>query len=349
MVGLLAIAGVASAAAPQPTTLVRTPAQVKALTQDGGLVAWLGGDGKKCNSVHVTGNGKAFTLPQPSNTSTTCHWAIPSGAADLALAAGATPVAALWTLHESGSDLLMTAQVGGKEIKVDRIAHAGGTGWWLGGLVGGGTTLAYSSVDVEYVDPLACGSGGSCKKKIAGGGIDLVTAGEKTVLPHAGPALELAVSPGRIAYIPATTVATNGVPTSSPGAMVQVENVSNGAVVSRATPVGIPLAVGLSAHVLAVLSTYAQGSLRITWYNPTTGHKLGGIGVPLGTNAIAVSDQFIVYRFGHTLQAFVLATQHARPLGTINTPYVGLSLDDGRLVWAENYNAYGLIRGLSIH
>jgi hypothetical protein len=347
--GLLAIAGVASAATatPTPTTIAHTTGTVKALAQDGGLLGWLGGDGKHCNAVHLNGGGKAYVLPQPQNTSMTCHWALSNGVVHLAIAADA--LAALWTLHENGSDFVMTAQIGGREFEVDRLAHAGGTGWWLGGITGEGTTLAYSAVDVEYVDPLACGSGGSCKKKVAGGGIDLVTAGQKTALPHTGPAVDLAVSNGRIAYIPATTVAKGGFPASSATTLVQVRDASSGTLVSRAKPVGLPLAVGLSSHVLAVLTRNAKGTQRLTWYDPATGRKLGGIGVPVDTAAIAVNDQFIVYRFGRGLRAVVLATHHVRPLGKTAPVYVGLSLDQGRLVWAENHTTYGLIRALSIH
>ena len=344
----LAIAGIASAAAPQPTTLVHAPAPVKALAQDGGLLAWLGGDGKKCNSVHVTGGGTTYVLPQPSNKSMTCHWALSSGTVELAIAAGAA--AALWTLHERSADLVITAQqAGGKEIKVDQLAHLDGTGWWLGGIAGGGTTLAYSSVDVAYVDPLGCASGGSCKKKIAGGGIDLVTAGQKIVLRKAGPALGPAISNGRIAYIRATTVAKNGSPASSSGATVPVEDISTGAIISQAKPVGVPLAVGLSSHVLAILSRNVH-ILRLSWYDPATGKKLGGIGVPVQTApTLAVNDQFVVFRFGRHIRALVLATRHVHPLGKTATNYLGLSLDSGRLVWAENHKTSGVIRALPIH
>jgi hypothetical protein len=346
--GFLAIAGIASAAAPQPTTLVRTPAPVRALTQDGGMLAWLAGDGKKCNAVHLVGGGHTYVLPQPPNTSMTCHWALSSGTVHLALASGVT--AALWTLHEPRLDFVMTAQVadGGQEVEVDRLAHTDGTGWWLGGIAGGGATLAYSSVDVEYVDPLGCGSGGSCKKKIAGGGIDLVAAGRKTALPKAGPALGLAISSGRLAYIRATTVAKDGSPASGAGVPVRVVDVANGAIVSLAKPVGVPLAVGLSAHVLAVLSRNVH-VLRLSWYDPATGHKLGGIGVPLQTAPVlAVSDQSVVFRFGRSLRALVLARLHIHPLGTAAVQPVGLSLDQGRLVWAENHHTYGLVRALPV-
>jgi len=342
----LAIVGIAAAAAPQPTTIVRTPAPVEALAQDGGMLAWLAGDGKKCNTIHMSGGGNTYILPQPPTGGKTCTWDLSDGAEQLAIAAGAT--AALWTLHERGSDFVMTAEAGGKEIAVDRLAHQrDGTGWWLGGTTGGGSTLAYSSVDVEYIDPLGCGSGGSCKKKIADGGIELVTAGQKASLPGAGPALGLAVSGGRMAYIPATTVA-HGAPASSPSVAIPVVDASSGAIVSQAKTVGVPFAVGLASHILAVLSRGAH-NLRLTWYDPASGQRLGGVAVPAQTAPmLGVSDQAIVYRFGRALRAVLPGTGHVRPLGKTAIQYLGLSLDGGRLVWAENHRRSGRIRALSV-
>ena len=344
--GLLVIAGVAAAATPQPTTLKQLSVPVRAVAQDGGMLAWLASDKTKCNTVHIVGNGKTYVLPHPTNGSMTCHWNLANGPEQLAIASSGTP-AALWTLHEGGSDFVMTAQVGGPEKEVDRLAHqTDGTGWWLSSVTGGGTTLAYSSVDVEYVNPIACGEGGSCKKYIAGGGIYLVAAGQKTLLHSSGPALGLAVSGGRIAYIRATDVAKGGKPASTADAPVQVVDLSDGAVVSRAKPVGIPLAVGLSPHVLAVLSRNGY-NLRLTWYDPATGRKLGGIGVPVQTaSELAVNDQFAVYRFGVHLRALAVAKDHIHVLGKTGPAYLGLSLDQGRLVWAENSQSSGRIRAL---
>jgi hypothetical protein len=347
IVGFLAIAGIASADPPQPTTLVHAPGPVKALAQDGGRLGWLARNSKMCNTVHLIGGGKTYVLPQPSTSSMTCHWALSSGTVHLAVAADAS--AALWTLHEKGSDFVMSARVGGKEIEVDRLAHPDGTGWWLGAISGGGSTLAYSPINVQYVDPLGCGSGGSCKKKIAGARIELVTAGQKAPLPGSGPALALAVNNGRIAYIPATTVASNGSPASTAGAVVRVEDVSTHTIVSQEKTVGVPLAIGLAPHVLAVLSRNVQ-TLRLVWYDPATGRKLGGIGVPTDTvSELAVNDQFVAFRFGRSLRALVLATGHVRPLGQTAIYTLGLSLDQGRLVWAENSHTAGLIRALTLH
>ena len=349
IVGLFAIVGVAAAAAPKPFTIERTDSPVAALTQDGDMLAWLSGDRTKCNGIEMSGGGNTYTLPQPQNTSLTCHWNMAAGIQRLAIAAGAP--AALWTLHEggSGSDYVLTAVTGGKEIKVERLVHqSDGTGWWLGGIAGGGSTLAYSSVDVTYVDPLGCGSGGSCAKKITDGGIDLVSAGQKTAVPHADPALALSVNGGRIAYIPATAVSKAGAPVSGPGGPVRVIDASDGSLVSQVSTVGVPVAIGLSGQVLGVLSRNGS-KLRLTWYDPSNGAKLGGVGVPSKTaHQIAVSDQAIVYRVTHFFKAVMVSSGHMHGIGRTLTRSVGLSLDNGRLIWAESSHTAGRIRGLNV-
>ena len=49
---------------------------------------------------------------------------------------------ALWTLHERDTDFVLTAAFGGKEAKVEQLAHASdGTGSWLGGIAGAAVPL----------------------------------------------------------------------------------------------------------------------------------------------------------------------------------------------------------------
>ncbi len=347
--GLLVVAGTAAAASAQPATVRHSPSPVEAVAQDGGLLAWLSGDGSKCNVVHVSGRGTNELLPRPATGSMTCHWDLSAGAQQLAIAAGSAE--ALWTLHESGSvpfDYVMSAQVGGKEVQVDRLAHdSDGTGWWLGGLAGGGKTLAYSSVEVEYVDKLGCASGGSCKKKIAGGAIQFVSAGHATPLANSLPALDLAVSDGRIAYVPATAVAKNGTPVPSSSANVQVADIAKGTFV-QAKPVGVPLAVALASRVLAVLTRGARNT-RLTWYDPATGTKQGGIAVSGKTSPeLAANNAVVVYRVGRVLRVLVVATGRTHVLASVAGAPVGLSLYRSRLVWAENRRASGDIRSLTV-
>jgi hypothetical protein len=346
--GLLALAGAAAAGTSQPQTLLRSPGPVDAITQDGRAVAWLASGGSKCNAVHVVGPKGSGTMPQPSSTSMTCHWNLAAGRSQLAFASGVS--SALWTLHESGSvrfDYVLSAREHGSEQQIDRLAHASdGTGWWLAGVAGAGTTLAYSKVDVEYVDKLGCLKGGSCKKKIAGGGIYTVSDGQATELPASPPALELAAAGNRIAYVPATAVAKSGAPAPNRSAAVVIVDAHKGTVVSQAQPDGLPLAIALSPHVLAILTRHGHHD-RVSWYAAGNGEKLGSSAVPRSTAPqLTASNRVVVYRVGRLLRGIALGSSHTRKLARTAPNAVGPSLLRHRLVWAENTAKDARIREL---
>lgn len=351
MAGLLAVGGTAAGANARPVTLSIGAAPVDAVTQDGSLVGWLAGDGSKCNVVHVLSPAGAEVFPRPATQSMTCHWDLSAGNPELALAAGAS--AALWTLHESGDvsfDYVMSAKVGGREMEVDRLAHdSDGTGWWLGGIAGSGATLAYATVDVEYVDKLGCSENGACKKKIAGGGIQLVSDGQATPVPGSVPALDLAVSDGRIAFVPANAVAKDGSPAPNRVAPIEVEDAQTGAVVSQAQPAGLPLAIALSPRVLVAL-TRKGGNERLAWFDAADGTMLGSTAVPHNTSPqLAASNGLIVYRVGRVLRSIVVLTGRVSTLArTASSSVVGLSIQRGRLVWAENSAGSSRVRSLSL-
>jgi hypothetical protein len=349
--GLLVLAGSAAAAA-QPTahTLRKSPGgPIEAIAQDGSSVAWLSSSSKACNAIHVLSPGVPDRiLPQPSSGSTTCHWDLAGGQEQLAFATGVST--ALWTLHESGPapfDSVLAASIGGPERQIRRLAHASdGTGDWLVGVAGAGKTLAYSWDDVEYVDKLACLSGGSCKQKIADGGIRIVTRTGDQPLPGALPALQLAASAGRIAYIPAT-IAKAGRPLASANNFVYVVDGVSGASLGHAFVRGIPAAIALSPHVLAVLTQRGPHD-RISWFSATGETKLGSVLVASrAATQFAASDQLIVYRVNRTLYGISTATGRIQLLAKTTADNVAFSLAKGRLVWAENHAGTGRLRALS--
>jgi hypothetical protein len=351
--GLLVLAGAAAAAPPSGHTLRKsTSGPIEAIAQDGSSIAWLtsGSKTKTCDAVHVLTTGKPDrNLPQPAPSSLTCNWVLSDGVSQLALATGTST--AMWTLHESGPapfDYVLAAPIGGPEKQIARLAHAGdGTGDWLGGVAGAGKTLAYSWDDVEYVDKLACLSGGTCKMKVADGGIKLVTRSAVTALPKAEPALQLAASAGRIAYIPATTVKA-GRPSPSANNVIYLVDAATGNVIGHPLVHGIPAAIALSPHVLAVLTQRGPRD-RISWFSTADASKLGSVlvsqrAVPV---ELAASDQLIAYRVGRTLYGVSTATGRVRALASTGLNYLGLSLRNGLLVWAENKGAGGKLRALA--
>jgi hypothetical protein len=242
----------------------------------------------------------------------------------------------------------VAASVGGPERQLKRLARASdGTGDWLGGVAGAGHTLAYSWDDVEYVDPAGCLSGGSCKQKVADGGIRLVSRTDVTALPGALPALQLAAAAGRIAYVPATVV-KSGRPTVSLNNTLPIVDAVTGDPVGQAFVRGIPIAIALSPHLFAVL-TMSGPHDRISWFSATDGTKLGSVLVSAGAAPqLAASNHLIVYRVGRLLRGVAVRNGRNRKLVKTGLNYVGLALARGRLIWAENHNGTGRLRALAV-
>jgi hypothetical protein len=352
--GLLVLVGSAVAGRPTTHTLRKSASgPIEAIAQSNGVAAWLasGAKAKTCNLVHVMTPGKRDrTLPQPAPGSLTCNWTIADGQPQLAVASKIST--ALWTLHEGGPqpfDWVIAASVGGPERQIAHLAHASsGTGDWLEGVAGAGKTLAYSWDDVEYVDPNACLSKGMCKQKIADGGIRLVTKTTDMPLPGAGPAILLAASAGRIAYVPATTV-HGGRPYTSANNVLQIVDATTGATVGQAPVKGFPIAIALSPNVLAVLTTQGTPHDRISWFSATNGSKLGSVVISgLAEPQLATSDRLIVYRVGLLLRDVSTHTGHIGKLVKTAQNFLGLSLANGRLIWAENHNNTGRLRALAV-
>ena len=351
--GLLLLAGSAVAGRPTAHTLRKSAGgPIEAIAENNGVAAWFTSSTKgACNLVHVLSPGKRDrTLPQPPSTSKTCTWDLTDGPSQLAVASRMST--ALWTLHESAPqlDYVLAAPYGGPERQVGSLHHTSdGTGEWLGGVAGAARTLAYSWVDVEYVDPSGCiGGTGSCKEKIADGGIRLVTKNSVTPLPGAEPALQLAASSGRIAYIPATIVHGNR-PSATTNATLPIVDATTGEVLGQPKVHGIPIAIALSSSVFAVLTTLAGPHDRISWFSATDGTKLGSVLVSsFATPQLAASDQLIVYRTGRLLRDVSTSTGHLGKLVQTGLNNVGLSLAHGRLIWAENHNGTGRLRALAV-
>lgn len=353
--GLLVLAGVGSAAAGKPTahTLRKnTTGPIEAVAQDGTFAAWLSSGGTRaCDAVHVLSPHKPDrTLPKPSSGTMTCNWTLTDGRPQLAFASRIST--ALWTLHESGPapfDFVLAASIGGPERRLDRLAHASdGTGRWLGGVAGAGKTLAYSWDDVEYVDSQGCLSGGSCKEKIADGGIRLVSRATATPLPGAGPALALAAAAGRLAYIPATKAGKNGRPEASAGSTLQILDGTTGEVVSQVVVHALPLAIALSTHVFGVLTQNGHHD-KVSWYDPATGTKLGSVSISRkAAPQLAASDQLLVYKVGRLLHRIAAHGGRSRKLVKTAPGAIGLSLARGRLLWIENRGNVGRLRAVAV-
>ena len=351
--GLFVLAGSAAAGAPTGYTVRKSASgPIVAIAQNNGIAAWFTSSTKTCNLVHILTPGKHDrTLPPTSAESMTCRWSLLDGQPQLAVASRMSTV--LWTLHQTGSssfDQVLAASLGGSERQLRQFSHgSGGTGRWLGGVAGAGRTLAYSWYDIEYVNPTKCLSTGLCKQKIADGGIQVVTRTADTPLPGALPALQLAASGDRIAYIPATT-AHAGRASGGHNATLYVVDAGTGDAVGSVTVHGEPAAIALTSHVLAVLLDQGGPRERISWYTPSGSKRLGTVLVSEhATPQLAVSNQLIVYRVFSKLNGIPLHGGRIRTLAKTSADNtVGLSLANGRLLWAVNHGDTGRLRALGV-
>jgi hypothetical protein len=343
-----------AAAKPRPQTIYQlTGGTIQAFAQDGQAIAWFTPSTKACNAVSVlsVANGARVLLPDesPGAPNVTCRWEVVQPVR-LALAGDD----ALWTLREVGPvpfDYILGAGVSDpRERRFKEVAHAGkGPGLWLGGIAGSRTTLVYAVASVAYVDEVACLSGGSCEMKIAGGGIYRVM-GRKPppLIEGTTAAVSVAASATSVAYVPAASVGKGGMPLPAADLPIEVRDVRTGALISHAMPQGTPLAIALSATVLAALERTPSG-LRIAWYDPASGDLRGSVPVPAGTAPeLTANDQVVVFRVGRSIRSVAVATQKVTTLTQAAATPIGLSIAGARVAWAENVKGRGRIRALTV-
>lgn len=344
-----------AAAAPRPQTLFALPSgTIQGFAQDRSLVAWFSPDRKRCNAVNVLSltQGTRVVLPDESGSApnVTCRWdLVPQSPVPLALAG----TDALWVLREAGAvpfDYILGAGYPNdtRERRVKEVAHSSkGPGLWLGGIAGDHDSLVYATTTVSYVDELACLSNGSCDMKISGGGIFRVVGSKPPVqIDAAPPAVEVAVSGTNVAYVQAATIGKNGTPGASADLPIEVRNTITGALVCRAKPGGVPLAVALSPLYVSAIERTPLG-LRLAWYDATSGDPRGSVSLPAGTSPeLAASDQLLAFRVGRSISGVRLPAHRVTPLARAAGTPIGMSLEGGRLAWAENVGGKGRIRAL---
>jgi hypothetical protein len=347
-----------------PQTLYASPSgTIQAFAQDGPLLAWFAPSTKACNAVWVLSldNGGRVRLPDETSAAAnvTCRWDV-TPPVNLALAGPN----ALWTLREKQATLPFDYVLGAgvsdaRERRFQEVTHAKrGPGLWLGGIAGdsigagpqAASALVYGTATVQYVDEIACLSGGSCQMKLAGGGVYRVVGRPPAVLiPNTHAAVTVAVSGSTLAYVPAASAGAGGRPIAAADLPIAIVDVDTGASIANVSPEGTPVAIALAHDVLATLER-TPGGLTLAWYSATTGTGLGSVAVPAATApSIGANDQIAVFRVGRFLHVLTFATGHSRTVAeTVGRP-IGVSLEGSRLAWAENIRGRGRIRALFVN
>lgn len=352
---LAAVLAEPAAATQSPQTLWAPPnTLIAAFAQDGQNIAWVGSHPTGCNTVHLQSLqfGVGYDLPSGS-AQVTCHFVWSKReAVELALAGGH----ALWSLPQESPlalDYLLGAGVLPSERAERRfleVTHnARGVGQWLGGVAGSGDTLAYAVTSVDWDDEAGCLAGtGPCTLTKSGGGVYVVRGRLPQKVPDTPAAVEVATAAGEIAYVPTGRLEQNGRPRPTADVPIAIVDAGSGQQVANVVPQGVPLAIAMSAHVLATLERTPIG-LRLAWYDATTGRARGSIPVPKTTSAwLTASDELVVFRVGRSIRGVSVASHQSRRLTTAAATPIGLSLEGGRLAWAENLKDGSRIRAIYV-
>jgi len=348
-----------AAIGPRPQTLWQNPAHqpIKAFAQDGRLLAWFTPSTGGCNQVTILDLGDGTHIGLPSNTTqnVTCRWTV---VPPVRLALAGTN--ALWTLREAAPaplpfDYVLGAGVRDpKERRFQEVAHASrGAGLWLGGIAGDTDTLVYAITSVDYVNEVTCLSDptapGACAMKVVGGGIYRVVGREQPKLvPGTTAALDVAAAGSTVAYVPTATISAHGAPQASAEMPIEVRDATTGALVARVEPQGTPIAIALTTHLLATLEQTPLG-LTLAWYDLGTSALSGSVPVPKTTSRVlSASDQLIVFEVGRSIRSVNPTSHRVTTLARAGSTPIGLSVEAGRVAWAENIKGRGRIRGLTV-
>lgn len=351
-VSLVAVAAPAAGATPK-TLVSLSGTTIVGFAQNGPFYAWFVKGGRRCNTIHIRSliNPLSAVVPNVDAHNVTCTWQIGNNPIPLAIDTNANT---LWTLSESTPlqyDYLIGAgalPANKSERRLQQLAHTSkGAGLWLGGIAGSGNTLAYAVTSVDYKDEAGCLAGtDTCDMMIVSGGVYRLD-GWHPKLVYDRAAIALAASQNTIAIVPTDSVTKNGQPVAGADLPIIVVNAKTGAQISSFSPQGTPVAIALSAHVLATIERTPIGT-RIAWYNPLTGSAIGS--APVATAAapeLTVSDKYVVFRIGRSIRSIDIATGQIRTLARAAATPIGLSLVGTRLAWAEDLkNGTARVRAL---
>ncbi|HEY2310781.1 MAG TPA: hypothetical protein VGH46_06665 [Gaiellaceae bacterium] len=336
-----------------PRTLLKTNTPIRAFAQDSSRFAWV--DGKWHVDAHKLGS-KAKTLligtahPYTGGTETVTP--------QLALAGSRVA----WTRNGGGNDFETGVFVrnAGAKAKARLVFNTAAdreerTGSYFGALAAGSSTLAFTTVHYQCVDPADC-SELAAQPSGAGGAFRVIGTSRTAQVPNAPGSLDLAVSAGRIALLraPALISPTEISDVSSPSlvrpaATVEIRNVTTGALISAFTPPGTVKALALTGSVAAVIDDLGDGTTQIERYDATTGALLGSTGDIAAGNTLAAGANTFVYSVGGgKIEAMDATTGAQRVLAVSPAAPIGLSIAGKRVAWAVNEHGHGQVLALTL-
>ena len=318
-----------------PEMLALVKGHVIGVAQTADSVAWLESTASGCRLRIQTSNSRS------TRTFRYAEGCLPDQ--DLAL----TTHSAAWGGYEEVRCSETTAAVYAETNQRSRLVQeipgdCLGYGTSFQGLVSDGSSFFYSLL-MTSPKPFSsrCGEGGACFFRLAGGRIMRITGSRPLPVRGLPPAVLLAASNGRIALVaPTRRGESNGHgaldwPRAALDGGVQIRSTSSGSLVGSFRPAGLVRSVSLSAYRAVVLVQSGQGR-RIEWYDADSGIRLGAAPVPSATAAISTDGRFVAFATRTTVFVLDLETGAQRLLRHATGDVVSVSVDGGRVVWAEN-------------
>jgi hypothetical protein len=241
---------------------------------------------------------------------------------------------------------IATAAAGDKAHEIGSFATGPGVeGEYLTGGDGDGNTLVYAVVRKELAgsercldEPVPCGH-------VSSGAGRRVSDQTARPMPSVPVPDMLDVSVGLVAvapaqerwqeYDPRVVAADVPVPAAVNGP-VEVGDVLTGALQSTFAPRGRVLDLALDRDSTAVLVDTGS-ALRIERYAVRSGRLIETVRVPDGAQDLDVGSGTVVYRVGNDI--WRLTSHRTSPIAHTSVPPIGLSIDGGRIAWAENVGA----------
>jgi hypothetical protein len=350
---VLAVVQAASARETKTTrTLLTTKTTIRAFAQDSSRIAWIG---RKWHvDVRGTGHRPKTVLVGSAHPFVGGSGGVPSR---LALVGSR----AFWTRHGGGNDFetsvwtrKVVARGSARMVFLTAADREDRSGSYFGGLAAGSSTVAFTTVDYQCLDPDTC-SQLTVEPTVLTGTYRVTGTASRVQVPNAPGSVDLAVGAGRVALLPApgqiapSQVGEVTAPSlAEPGTTVEIRDAVTGALSAQFTPPGTVRALALSGAVAAVVDRLGDGTTAIERYDPTTGTLLGAtIDVAAG-DSLSVSGHTLVYAVGNTIEAMDATTGTQRVLAASPGPPIGLSVAGKRVAWAVNAHGRGRVLALTL-
>ena len=120
-----------------------------------------------------------------------------------------------------------------------------------------------------------------------------------------------------------------------PTGTIEVRNVGDGSLVSRAVASGKPLDVALGPSILAVL-TDDGGQRSIERFAVPSGRAAGTTSVASDATNLGIWARSIVYRSRSRIYVVDPSTGKRRLAAVARSRPIGMTIEDNRILWAEN-------------